>query len=64
LKKEQMFVLNGGGTKTDPGNICLETSSGVWRNYDYGYDAYRSDGSTTYHNRTITDTICEQPAQT
>lgn len=63
LTREQMFMLNGGGIATAAGNVCLYDSySASWRNCDYGYDAYRSDGSTTYHNRTYTDVICAQPS--
>lgn len=60
LKKEQMFKLNGGGTKTPGGSGCSDNVSAsnpkVTYNFDYGYDAIRknADGSTyvTFHNRT------------
>lgn len=51
LKREQMFMLNGGGIETGPGNTCDEIG-GKWVNFDYGYDSYRGPGKVTYHNRT------------
>ncbi|WP_293872334.1 hypothetical protein [Flavobacterium sp.] len=60
LKREQMFMLNGGGIPTGPGNICLQNSSGVWENFDYGYDSDRGGGVLTFHNRTLTKTLCLQ----
>lgn len=54
LKKEQMFMLNGGGVATGSGNTS-DVSSGNCYNYDYGYDSVRNDGNggtyITYHNR-------------
>lgn len=51
LKREQMFVLNGGGIKSDPGTVTgPHGPSGQIMTYDYGYDSYR-DGILTYHNR-------------
>jgi natural product precursor len=50
LKKEQMFMLNGGGIATGGGNIT-GTQNGRAANYNYGYDAYRN-GTLTFHNRT------------
>lgn len=56
LKREQLFMLNGGGTKTPSGRGCGVDSYGRTYFADYGYDAIRkgADGSTftTYHNRT------------
>lgn len=48
LKKEQLFMLNGGGTVTGEGSNPPEDKRGP---YYYGYDSIRSDGRTTYHNR-------------
>ena len=71
LKKEQMFTLNGGGTVTAGGHGCGTGTSAsnptAVLEYDYGYDAIRTnpDGTTftTYHNRTnvreITASECE-----
>lgn len=42
LKKEQMFALNGAGTRT-PG--------GEREDYSYGYDSDRGNGVITYHDR-------------
>ena len=58
LKKEQMYMLSGGGIATSGGNICLPDGNGCWIICDYGYDAIRSDGSTTYHNRTNVTEDC------
>ena len=56
LKKEQMFNLNGGGTKTPGGHGCGTGTSASNPNvnleYDFGYDVDRGDGYITYHDRT------------
>lgn len=51
LKKEQMFMLNGGGTKTGA-NWCYTggTHNGRAASFYYGYDSDRG-GVTTYHDR-------------
>jgi hypothetical protein len=55
IKREQMFNLNGGGTKTPGGSGCgTGTSSSrmdAVLSYDYGYDIIQSDGRYTYHDR-------------
>jgi hypothetical protein len=51
LKREQMFMLNGGGIATGPGNITAP-HMGRLANFNYGYDSHRSDGYLTFHNRT------------
>jgi hypothetical protein len=55
LKKEQMFSLNGGGTKTAGGHGCgtgtLASNPNAHYEYDFGYDIDRN-GSITYHDRT------------
>jgi hypothetical protein len=59
LKREQMFKLNGGGIETPAGNTCeKDPVTGVWENFNYGYDAIRSDGTRTFHNRTCVTTNC------
>jgi len=51
LKKRQMFALNGGGERTDPGvNHCGE-QGGEPCVFDYSYDSVRSDGRHTFHGR-------------
>lgn len=68
LKREQMFTLNGGGTETPAGSGCGDNVSAsnptVVYNFDYGYDAIRTnpDGSkfTTYHNRTNVSIISRE----
>ncbi|OXG01560.1 hypothetical protein BC749_10493 [Flavobacterium araucananum] len=58
LKKEQMFMLNGGGIKSDPDNICAEHgASGELKNFDYGYDSNRN-GVMTFHDRSNVQDIC------
>ena len=58
LKREQMFMLNGGGIATGGGNICApHGSSGEMMNFDYGYDANR-DGILTFHNRSNVEDSC------
>ena len=56
LKREQMFTLNGGGTKTPGGHGCgggtVSSDMGSCYDYDYGYDINQNDGRTTYHDRT------------
>lgn len=57
LKREQMFMLNGGGIATGGGNITAPAGAyGKLANFDYGYDSQRSDGNggtfLTFHNRT------------
>ncbi|MCZ8330346.1 MAG: hypothetical protein O9282_03435 [Flavobacterium sp.] len=55
LKKEQMFQLNGGGTKTPGGHGCgtgtLASNPTAVYQFDFGYDINRN-GSITYHDRT------------
>lgn len=57
LKKEQMFALNGGGTRTNVSgtNLC-HYSNGQWYLVDYSYDIQRVDENgqsfTTYHGFT------------
>lgn len=64
LKRQQMFKLNGGGVETAGGTVCgPHGPSGEVVSYDYGYDSVRTDGSTTYHNRTNVLTVCLQPGQ-
>lgn len=56
LKKEQMFTLNGGGTKTPGGHGCgggtVSSNMGECYEYDFGYDIDRGGGHITYHDRT------------
>ncbi|MRX41947.1 hypothetical protein GJU43_21935 [Flavobacterium sp. LC2016-23] len=60
LKKEQLFALSGGGTKTGPDNICGEHGpEGKIMNFDYGYDVYRN-GTLTFHNRSNVKDLCLQ----
>ncbi|TPG42017.1 hypothetical protein [Flavobacterium pectinovorum] len=49
LKKEQLFMLNGGGIKSDPGTVC-GLHAGKLQKYDYGYDIERG-GHLTFHDR-------------
>lgn len=60
LKKEQMFMLNGGGIKTGGGTICgPHGPSGLVQSYDYGYDIDRGGvGNITFHDRSNV-TVCE-----
>jgi len=56
LKKEQLFALNGGGTKTlETGTIC-HWSQGQAYLCDYAYDIQRDDGNggtfLTFHGLT------------
>ncbi len=55
LKKEQLFMLNGGGTETGGGTNYNGTHGGQPAAYDYSYDSIRerSDGSLwiTFHGR-------------
>lgn len=60
VKKEQTFMLNGGGTATASGTNYNGTHRGPGgqmqgASYDYGYDVNRGirNGQTwyTYHNR-------------
>ncbi len=51
LKREQMFMLNGGGIGSSGGTVTgPHGPSGERMTYDYGYDSHR-DGILTYHNR-------------
>lgn len=50
LKKEQMFMLNGGGIPSGGGNINA-SHNGRPANFNYGYDSYRN-GILTFHDRT------------
>jgi natural product precursor len=56
LKKEQMFKLNGGGTKTEGGFGCGTGTLGSNPNavlaFNFGYDVDRGGGRITYHDRT------------
>ncbi|WP_396146907.1 TIGR04149 family rSAM-modified RiPP [Flavobacterium sp.] len=56
LKKEQMFKLNGGGTRTPGGHGCgggtVSSNMGACYDYDFGYDIDRGNGNITYHDRT------------
>jgi hypothetical protein len=65
LKKEQMFKLNGGGTKTPGGSGCGTGTSASNPNvnlqYDFGYDVDRGNGWTTYHDRTNVKTVAICP---
>jgi hypothetical protein len=63
LKREQLFMLNGGGIATAGGNICAPHGpAGIVQNFDYGYDVSRTDayGGTflTFHNRTNLQNNC------
>lgn len=51
LKKEQMFMLNGGGIVTSGGTIRgPHGPGGKLATYDYGYDSSRN-GTLTFHDR-------------
>ena len=64
LKREQLFMLNGGGIETGPGHI-KDYATGYCLEFDYGYDSNRDGGYggntggygggggtyTTFHNR-------------
>lgn len=52
LKREQMFTLNGGDTRTDPGSACEVDQFGRTWEFDYAYDAIRDGGGTSLHGRT------------
>lgn len=69
LKRDHMAFINGGlaGTATPGGNICSPHGpAGHWMNFDYGYDALRTDANgasyISYHNRSNLRDICEQPS--
>lgn len=52
LKRKQMFVLNGGGTKTPGGTGLVKyDNSGRCYTCNYGYDVDR-EGGRTYHDYT------------
>lgn len=51
IKKEQMFLLNGGGTATPAGVNYNGTHGGRPAAYNYGYDVDRGNGWLTFHNR-------------
>ncbi|NHN24616.1 hypothetical protein FIA58_002910 [Flavobacterium jejuense] len=55
LKREQMFTLNGGGTKTGGGINCYVDQLGQGIGYEFGYDVDRIDENgnafRTYHDR-------------
>lgn len=60
LKREQMFMLNGGGIKSEGNNICAPHGAKQrLMNFDYGYDILR-DGVMTFHDRSNVQDICEQ----
>ena len=52
LKREQMFTLNGGGTRTPGGHACGTNTVYPFQTveYDYGYDSIRN-GVKTFHDR-------------
>jgi hypothetical protein len=51
LKKEQMFMLNGGGIPSGPGTVKgPHGASGQNATFNYGYDVDRG-GYLTFHNR-------------
>lgn len=54
LKKEQMFMLNGGGTRTGGGSNLEHTTGGVTYIVDYSYDSLRDgySGGITFHGYT------------
>lgn len=58
LKREQMFTLSGGNTKTGPGSACGTNNVYPYQTilYDYAYDVER-DGGTTFHGRSNTRVI-------
>ncbi|NNC70240.1 MAG: hypothetical protein HKN90_05380 [Flavobacteriaceae bacterium] len=51
IKKEQMFMLNGGGTKTGGGSNLYHESGGYAFVVDYAYDVMRDNvsGGLTLH---------------
>ncbi|WP_017497833.1 hypothetical protein [Flavobacterium sp. WG21] len=52
LKREQLFVLNGGGIRTDSGTVCGPHAGYQKKKYDYGYDIDRGgEGNITFHDR-------------
>jgi len=51
LKKEQMFLLNGGGTETPGGCNMNAPHGGRDAIFDYAYDSERGNGITTFHGR-------------
>ncbi|WP_264537360.1 hypothetical protein [Flavobacterium sp. N1736] len=58
LKKEQLFMLNGGGIYSSGSNICApHGASQRIMNFDYGYDSNRN-GVITFHDRTNIQDIC------
>ena len=54
LKKEQLFKLNGGGTKTRGGSNLLHNSGGKTYLVDYSYDVSGRNvaGGLTFHGYT------------
>jgi hypothetical protein len=53
LKRNQMFMLNGGGTKTAGGTgLVRYDNSGRCYTCDYGYDVDRGNGVITRHDLT------------
>lgn len=62
LKREQMFVLNGGGIPSTGGNICADVADIYGNvkkmNFNYGFDSNRN-GIITFHNRTDYKDICD-----
>lgn len=63
LKKEQMFMLNGGGTRTPGGTACRVDDQGRTFTFDYAYDAIRDgiEGRTLHgrsNNRLTPDVDC------
>ncbi|WP_166961531.1 hypothetical protein [Yeosuana marina] len=50
LKKEQMFMLNGGRVASEGGRT-EGTMNGRACIYDYGFDSTGPNGQVTYHNR-------------
>ncbi|MDL2144871.1 hypothetical protein QQY79_20270 [Flavobacterium tructae] len=59
LKREQLFVLNGGGIYSGAGNICApHGQSQKVMNFNYGYDSNRN-GVITFHDRSEVRDICD-----
>jgi len=54
LKKEQMFVLDGGrNERTGAGHIVTDHSNLGMTHINYGYDVDRDNGTRTYHDRSF-----------
>ncbi len=62
LKREQMFKLSGGDTRTNPGTACEVDQFGRTWEFDYAYDAVRTGGMISLHGRTnrhLSKVICD-----